>query len=164
MSSLKLFFLAAVLAVIFVSNSFGASISVVNASFETAPVGGLPFLCGTGCSFSEDNIPGWVSSTPANSGQFRPGPPATTTYFNSVPDGITVAYSNGGSISQTVAPTVQLGDVYTLLVDVGVRKDFPDPGTVQLVIGGTTFVTAIGILPAPGSGAWATFTATYTGL
>ena len=104
-------------------------------------------------------IPGWVISGAI--GQLQPGPPATTTYFNSVPDGTTVAYSNGGTISQTVGATVQLGVVYTLLVSVGVRKDFPDAGTEAIVVNGHSYF-ATGTLPSPGN--WATFTATYTGL
>jgi hypothetical protein len=143
------------------ANSYASPIFVSNFSFETLPVGGLPSACGTNCSFSTGlNIPSWTV-TGSNTGQFQPGPPATTTYFNSVPDGLTVGYTNSGSISQTVAPLVQLGVVYTLMVDVGVRKDVGDPGTEALVINGNT-ILATGVLPTPGN--WSTFTATYTGL
>jgi len=143
------------------SSSFAGPIAVTNASFETAGAGGLPFLCGTACSFSTDGIiPGWT--VVGGGGLFKPGPPSTTSYFNSVPDGTTTAYSDNGSISQTVAATVQLGVVYTLLVDVGVRKDLGvDPATEALVINGVTYA-AVGVLPTPGN--FSTFTATYTGL
>jgi hapalindole biogenesis HpiC1 cyclase-like protein len=147
------------------STSYGGPIVVNNASFETLPAGGLPIGCGTGCAFDESTpIPGWTSTGALSvTGQFQPGPPTTMTFFNSVPDGITVAYTNDGTISQTVSPTVALGVVYTLLVSVGVRKDTPDPGTEALVVNGVSYF-ATGTLPSPGSGSWATFTATYTGL
>jgi len=133
-------------------------IFVNNFSFETLPPGGSPFPCGTGCSFFIDPIPGWVN---AGGGQFVPGAPGNTNDFNSIPDGTTVAYLNGGTITQTVGPTVQAGVTYTLMVDLGVRKNFSDPGSIALVVNGNTY-SGTGILPS--SGNWATFTATYTGL
>jgi hypothetical protein len=137
-------------------------IAVTNPSFETLPAGGLTSPCGTNCSFSGPGaaIPGWI--TTGGNGQFHPGPPTNTTFFNTVPDGTVVAYSNGGTISQTTGATVQLGVLYTLLVDVGFRKDFPDLGTVELLIG-TTPIIATGPV-AQLSGDWFTYTATYTGL
>jgi len=148
---------------ILASTSYASPIFVTNFSFETLPVGGLPLDgCGAGCFYSEGpSIPGWTI-TGTYTGQFQPGPSAgNTAYFNSVPDGITVAYTDGGSISHTVAPLVQLGVTYTLQVDVGVRNDIGDPGTEALVINGNTYL-ATGTLPSPGG--WSTFTATYTGL
>ncbi|HTS55028.1 MAG TPA: PEP-CTERM sorting domain-containing protein [Burkholderiales bacterium] len=86
-------------------------------------------------------------------------------YFNSIPDGITVAYSNGGTIYQTVGATVEAGVVYTLQVDQGFRKDLADPGVVELVIGNNAPIKATsGVPPTQGSGDWLTYTATYTGL
>ena len=137
-------------------------IFVNNPSFETRPEGGLPIKCGTGCSLSPvtAGIPGWNVSGLA--GELQPGPPATTTFFDSVPDGITVAYSNGGSISQTVADAVQLGFTYTLSVDQGVRNDgVPDSGMVALEIGGGATIPALGAPAAPGN--WSTYTAIYIG-
>jgi hypothetical protein len=159
-------FLIASAAVVFASSGLAGPIAVTNPSFETPGPGGLPHVCGVNCSYSTDGIvPGWSAS--ANSGLFQPGPPATTAFFNSVPDGITVAYSNVGDITQTTAATVQLGVTYTLLVDVGVRGDNqPATGVEYLVIGGPagTLVQATGVLGAPNCGCWTTFTATYTGL
>ena len=143
-----------------VCSANASPIFVDNFSFETPPAGGLPVRCGPGCSFSSGTgIPGWTVTGPT--GEFQPGPPATTTYFDSVPDGITVAYTNGGSILQTVGATVQLGFTYTLLVDQGVRHDFPDPGLVELLIGGGPTILAGGVPAAPGT--WSTYTATYVG-
>jgi MYXO-CTERM domain-containing protein len=143
------------------STAVASPLLVNNFSFETLAAGGLPFGCGTSCSYSTDLIPGWTI-TGSQTGQFKPGPPSTTTYFNSVPDGTTIAYTSGGSISQTVAPLVQLGVVYTLMVDVGVRKDIGfDPGSEALIINGNSYF-ATGVPATPGN--FSTFTVTYTGL
>src|SRR5262249_15929032 len=77
-------------------------------------------------------------------------------------DGATFAYAEDGGITQTTAATVQLGVTYTLLVDIGLRKDRSFIGRANLVIGGTTFIPATGVTPV--SGGWSTFTATYLGL
>ena len=146
--------------VILGSPASSATIPVVNASFETLPAGGLPLdSCGTGCFYSIDGIPGWTNGDV--SGQFQSGVQVgNLAYFNSIPDGITVAYSNGGSIFQTVAATAQAGVTYTLQVDMGFRKDVPDPGSVALVVNGNTVFGTGAFLP--GSGDWATYTAIYT--
>jgi hypothetical protein len=158
---IKIAFIAAASGLMLVPAGFGAAITVVNPSFETLPAGGLTNGCGTNCSYSGGvAIPGWTSSNPAT-GQFDPGPPATTTYFNSVPDGLTIAYGDGATVSQTVIPTVQLGVTYTLMVDIGVRKDLPDLSTVYLSINGSHYV-GTGTAASPGN--WAVYTATYTGL
>lgn len=138
------------------------AIAVANPSFETLPAGGLPFDgCGTACSYSFDSIPGWVSSSPSTSGQFHPGSSSGDfSYFNYVPDGVTVAFSNSGSISQTVSTIAQAGVTYTLSVDLGFRYDVPDPGTAQVVVNGNA-VTATGS-GVQNSGNWYDYVATYT--
>jgi hypothetical protein len=136
-------------------------IPVANFSFETLPAGGLPIGCaegGTGCAFSVAAIPGWTNN--GVSGQFRPG--SNTLYFNFIPDGTIVAWSNtpGGTIFQSVG-TVAANTTYTLQVDLGLRQDplhEDSLGTVQLLIGSTP-VNATGIAPTIGN--WSTFTATY---
>src|ERR1700724_3756080 len=83
----------AALAVLGGFSALAGPINVANFSFETLPGGGLPFDgCGPGCFFSRDAIPGWSNS--GDSGQFQPGNPANTTYFNTLPAGPTIAYSN----------------------------------------------------------------------
>jgi hypothetical protein len=149
---------ALVLSAALLSNTAQAnSITVVNPSFEILPPGGLPFGCGAACSYSADAIPGWSTT---GGGQFQPGPPSTTAYFNYVPDGNTIAYSNGGLISQTVGTTAQPGVTYTLQVDLGFRKDLTDLGTISLVVGGNT-ILATGTASQL-SGNWETYTAIYT--
>ncbi len=162
MAIIKAGFIGAIATALLASVSAHAGvIAVANASFETLPQAGLPFGgCGAGCSFSiNDPIPGWTST--GSFGQFQPGVQASNfTYFNYVPDGITVAYSNGGTISQTVADTATAGTTYTLIVDLGFRKDITDPGTISLIVGGNT-VLATGTASQL-SGDWATYTASYT--
>jgi len=134
-------------------------IFIVNNSFETFPLTGLT-ACGAGCSYEIGTVAGWT--TTGSDGEFRPGAPGNTTYFNTVPDGTTVAFSNGGTLSQIVGATVQVGTTYTLTVEVGARKNTPEPSTEALVINGHTYL-ATGTLPALHSGNWSAFTVTYVG-
>jgi hypothetical protein len=144
-------------AVLSVGSAVANPIFVSNFSFENLPVGGLSNGCGAGCSYSFNvAIPGWTSS--GQQGQIQPG---AVPVFNSIPDGTVVAFSNSGTISQTVGPVVQLGVVYTLLVDLGQRTDTPFTASAALLVNGNTYA-ATGV--APTSGNWSTFTATYTGL
>jgi hypothetical protein len=135
----------------------GSSLPVANFSFETLPSGGLPMTAGCslpGCAYSIAPIPGWTNS--GYSGQAQLG----SNYFNSIPDGITIAYSNnaGGTIMQSVG-TVAANTTYTLRVDLGLRKDgFESLGTVALLVGSTP-VYATGVTPTLGN--WSTFTAIY---
>ncbi len=71
-----------------------------------------------------------------------------------------MAYSVGGTVSQTVGATSVAGATYTLTVDVGYRSDndFTLP-TEELIVGGVT-TDATGTAPTIGN--WAAYTATYT--
>jgi hypothetical protein len=162
MLNYRFFTKVTVAAIISVGVAFGnINIPVVNHSFETIPAG-LPSPCGTGCSYSSGSIPGWTIT--GGGGQFQPGfQSGNTTYLGgAASDGtITSAYSNGGVISQTVGSTVQVGAIYTLLVDIGNRYDASPAGTADLLINGTKY-TAIGTVAAEGG--WSIYTASYTGL
>src|SRR3982751_3123746 len=118
-------------------------IFVNNFSFETLPGGGLPSTCGTGCSYSAAPAPDWI--TTGASGQFQPGV-LPGPYFNSLSDGPTNGYSNGGAFSQVVLPTVQLGMLYVLSVDIGFRLDTAFAGTARLLINGNPY-DAVGLTP-----------------
>jgi hypothetical protein len=133
-------------------------ITVLNPSFEIIDAGGLPNGgCGAGCAYNVAEVPDWAGGE----GSFQPGPSSGNfAYFNYIPDGVTVAYSNGAGFSQTVAATAVAGDTYTLTVDLGYRKDIGDPGSIALQIGGNTIV-GTGAAPQ-GSGDWSTWTASYT--
>jgi hypothetical protein len=140
-------------------------ITVNNPSFEILPAGGLPNGAGPGASYSVDFIPGWIN-TPflglgLMSGQFQPGTDVgNTTYFDTLSDGITSAYTSIPGIEQTVGVTVQEGVIYTLLVDVGWRKDAALTGNPRLKVNGV-FYDGVGVGI---QGGWATFTTTYVGL
>ena len=136
------------------------AIPVANASFETLPAGGLSNPCGTGCSYSSGtNVPGWISG--GTLGQFQPGVSSgNTTYFNSIPDGSTVFYSNGGYLYQQIVSSITAGTNYELLVDLGFRKDIADNGTAWLQVGNTLTDAAFATgTPLQLSGDWSTYTA-----
>lgn len=132
------------------------TIPVANSSFETLPIGGLNDPCGPTCSFSTGlGIPGWTTTGDGTGqwiiGGFAGNPSAT--------DGNVIAYSNGGTIFQTVGNAVA-GASYTLQVDMLHRTDLPAAGTVELEINGVSVATASGV--DGGSGTWSTWTANYT--
>jgi hypothetical protein len=109
------------------------------------------------------SIPAWTATGGVSFGEFQPGTQdGTTTYFSTIPDGITVAYTNDATISQTVGATVQTDVVYTLQVSLGWRNDLPSfVGSADLLVSGNQYL-ATGVTPAQGN--WSVFTATYTGL
>ena len=147
------------------SSAGAVTIAVNNPSFEILPAAGLPNPCGAGCSYSVDFIPDWIN-TPflglgLSSGQFQPGTDAGNfTYFNTLSDGITSAYTTTSGISQTVGATVQQGVIYMLLTDVGWRNDAGPFGVPRLLVN-NVFYDGVGV---PVLGDWATFTTTYVGL
>lgn len=136
------------------------NIFVNNASFETAPVGGFPNACAVGCQWSTAAISGWDSTAP--SGQHQWGTLGLLNpYFNSLSDGPTTAWSNGGTISQRVAPLAQAGVTYFLSVDLGKRKDgVLFLGKAKLYIDGNERALATGTTPAVGT--WNTWSLAYT--
>src|SRR5215469_4871604 len=148
-----------VLGALLASTAYADDITVVNPSFETPPSYGLYVPCGTGCAYS-GAIPGWTTTGVA--GEFQPGTQdGNTTYFSTLSDGITSAYANSGTISQTLGATVQPGVTYMLQVDLGARNDLPFDASAELIIGGSIIVPATGVDPTAGN--WSTFTATFTG-
>lgn len=140
------------------ASSFASPIFVTNPSFETLFGGGLTACFGAGCGYTFAAIPGWTKT--GSTGQFRPGT-APNPYYTSLSDGSTQAFSDGGMLSQTVLPTVQLGWIYTLQVDLGYRLDLGFGGAADLLINGVSY-TATGTTPVRGT--FGTFTATYIGL
>ncbi len=155
-------FLALAILALVAAPAFASPITVSNFSFETLPAGGLPFGCGAGCNYSIDPIPGWTASGGAvgASGQWQPGSPANG-YYTSLSLGPTQAFANGGILSQTVAPLVVAGAVYTLTVDVGRRADMAFTGTIALLIDGTSY-TGLPLTP-PASGTFGAYMVTYVG-
>jgi hapalindole biogenesis HpiC1 cyclase-like protein/PEP-CTERM motif-containing protein len=90
------------------------SIAIQNASFATTNP--LSTSCGQDCAFNIGAIPDWVVTGTGGSWH-------TSSAFSST-NGVTVAYSNGGTISQTLTGTSLVANhTYTLSVDVGHRLD-----------------------------------------
>jgi hypothetical protein len=135
------------------------SIPVNNPSFETLPSGGLNLVTNSYGAYNYGSIPDWMLIT-GNAGEWAP---TGGIFTDPIPNGSNVAFSNGGTISQTVAATVNTGVTYTLSVYVGSRLDGYSGGytdAVELLIGGTPYY-ATGSEPNPGD--WSLWTATYTG-
>jgi hypothetical protein len=101
------------------------TIAITNPSFEIVdPLHPLDQSCGIGCTFNVGSIPGWVITGNAG-GLFQP----SSDHLNlPLPDGNIIAYSNGGTIFQSLSATLAPNTTYTLSVDVGYRLD----GTVDL--------------------------------
>ena len=134
--------------------AFATSISISNPSFEADTPDGSWSSGGEGQW--NGSITGWVSS----GGTFKPATvpySAGIPYVAAVPDGVNVAWSNGGTISQVLADTLQPGD-YTLQAYVGWRGDLPNRGfpnwpgyAVQLYAGGNFLAQEYYLTPAGGT-------------
>lgn len=128
------------------------NIPIVNPSFETNP-GTLTPNCSLGgptCAYNSGPIFGWST---ASGGVWLPG-----TYFNSVPDGSLIGYTNAPSpLSQTLGNSVLANSVYTLSVFVGDRTDGGSGNytlSLDTILGGvtTTLCSFTGNASSIGSG------------
>jgi hypothetical protein len=139
----------------------GASIAIANAGFEDNVLPVQNF-CGLGCDFKQGVMSGWsILPLGSDAGTWRPGPPTTVTFFDSVPEGVNIGYAQfGAALRQIVGETAVAGLTYTLEVDLGWRKDYgaSSIGFIELVVG-TTRVLATGTTPTQGG--WSKYTATY---
>jgi hypothetical protein len=137
-----------------------ALLTVANNSFET-PIVTTPsgFISSTG------PVEGWTF-TGAQQGFADPATghsfgnswygPSTT-----IPDGSQIAWSNGGTISQTLSATLQTNTVYTLGAYVGNRFSLDFPGyNIQLYAGGNLLASNNSVTPADGT--FAPVTVSYT--
>jgi hypothetical protein len=114
---LKSLVLSVLVLTCFTAPVFANSIPIQNFSFETTNP--LNISCGTGCAYNYGSIPGWTTSG-SQQGTWQP----SSAYFTSpVPDGTLVAFSNGGTISQTLSASLAANTLYTLTVAVGNRLD-----------------------------------------
>jgi hypothetical protein len=120
--------------------AWGDSVPIQNASFEsTSPMFAAPCAGPGTCLFNFGSIPGWAI-TGGETGSFQP----SSTYFNlPLPDGNIVAFTNGGSISQTLTGISLLpNSIYTLSVDVGHRLDgLVTTYSISLDAGSSVFCT-----------------------
>ena len=138
-----------------------ALLTVANNSFET-PVVTAP----SGSISSTGLVGGWTFAGGAQ-GFFNPSLGETFSpgfgYGPSpvLPDGNQVAYSNGGTISQTLSATLQANTVYTLGAFVGNRLSLNFPGyNIGLYAGGNLLASNSGVTPADGT--FAPVTVSYT--
>jgi len=132
--------------------AFADNITIQNASFEMR--NDLNFPCGTGCAYNNGPIPDWTT-TGGQQGSWQP----SSAYFSSpVPDGSLVAYSNGGTISQTLSDSLLANTLYTLSVALGNRFDVISNNLattylIQLFAGNTLLnsITGSNALITPGT-------------
>uniref|UniRef100_Q01R59 Ice-binding protein C-terminal domain-containing protein n=1 Tax=Solibacter usitatus (strain Ellin6076) TaxID=234267 RepID=Q01R59_SOLUE len=130
--SLRVIFGAFIVLFAAVSQGVASPIGISNPSFEIPYCGGTldPVTCMPD-SWTVYDPPGVFSGT------FRP----LSTAWDSIPDGVQVAFSNGGTLTQTLAATVAPNTTYTLSVWVSQRWSagsfLPD---IQLLAGSTPVI------------------------
>jgi hypothetical protein len=133
-------------------------VTIVNPGFETPALGDGGFTNGS--------ITGWTATGTAARGVLNP----TTAQLVAPPEGVQVAYLDGGgtavTLAQTLATTVVAGESYVLEADFAYRLNLPTtqpPFTLELLAGGSVVASFAG---GPGngfgSGAFKTATASYT--
>ena len=134
--------LALVLLSALFSNLNGAPVTIVNSSFEDPALAYGEYVGG--------KVTGWVtdSNTGVNTGVYCP-----TDYTSGVPDGFNVAYSDFGTISQTLSDTFAANTLYTLTVYVGNRFGTAFPTyEIGLYAGGVKLAsTSTPLLPTEGT-------------
>ena len=137
------------------------SLPIQNASFETVSASAVPVSCGSGCFYNSGPIPGWTIT--GATGDWQPN----SGYYNlPLPDGNVIAYSNGGSLSQTLTGvSLQPNSTYTLTVAVGNRLGGYTSGgqyTIQLDAGSTMLATVTGSNSSITPGTFMDVVLTYT--
>jgi hypothetical protein len=140
-----------------------ALITVANNSFEapiiTVPQGFITVSSGTSnnWTFTGGTQQGFANPVAAHNagGSWYGSSPGI------IPDGNQVAWSNGGTISQTLSGTLQTNTVYTLSAFVGNRLSVNFPGySIGLYAGGNLLASNSGVTPADGT--FAPVTVSYT--
>lgn len=132
------------------------SVAIQNSSFEDTNA--LNLSCGAACTYNDGPIPGWTA-TGGQSGSAMLG----GYYSTAMPDGSVVAYSNGGTISQTLAASLLPDSTYTLSVFVGDRSDNPITNySFSLLAGSTVLGTFSGSTGAITPGTFQQEFLTYT--
>ncbi len=126
-------------------------ITVLNSGFESPHVS----------SYTTNDITSWQASPNPGSSVGVFNITGSTSFNQGAPEGSQVAYSNGGTISQTVSANLAANTTYTLSLDVGSRNDIPFPGyNVELLAGNTVLASGNSVTPAPGT--FAPISVTYT--
>jgi len=128
------------------------ALSIINPGFESD-------ILAAGAATTDVFAAGWTcAAVPSGGcGAFHP----QAAQFGSVPEGVNVAYSNGGTISQVLAATLSSNTLYTLTVKVGKRLDLNFPGYVIQLMAGNTVLAQDNSTVSPASGAFLSSTITY---
>ena len=136
--------------------AWGDALIVNNSSFENLPTGGLNVKDASG-AYELGAVPGWNALGSAV-GEMQP---IVGSWFNSLPDGPTVAFVANGNVLYQDIGVAMANTTYTLSVDVGARNDVAFGGSVMLSVNGVQYEAVGG---APTAGNWSTYTFTYTTL
>lgn len=134
-------------------------IAVVNPSFEL-PVQGE-------CQFSATGMVGWTATCGNPSwGSWRPTPDCFYEGFSAgIPNGAQVGYVNcvNAPIQQVLAETVQAGQQYTLVTEVGKRSDCCAMIAYRIrLLGGAVVIAEDNDSLEPPTGGWATSVVSVT--
>lgn len=142
-----------------------ASIFIANHSFESQPITALPGFT----VISTGTVGNWTFAGGSNQGFLNPGIAETGSPGNhfygtspTLPDGNQVAWSNGGTISQTLSATLQANTKYTLGAFVGRRFVESFPGYNIQLLAGATVLASSGSSVTPTAGTFAPVTVSYT--
>ena len=142
-------------------NAFAAPVAINDQSFEATILGDGEYTPNFGAP-----APGWTYSI--NTGVFDPN---TTYVVNEAQDGENVAYSNSGTICQTLSANIVANTKYTLFVWLGERSDgYPIQDFAIELKEGTTHTNLASLIDTdplaqlPPSGDWALNSLTYTAL
>jgi len=139
-----------------------ALLTVANNSFE-APIITAPSGFNTVSSGTSNN---WTFTGGTQQGFANPtiGQSSGNSWYGlspTLPNGNQVAWSNGGTISQTLSATLQANTVYTLGAFVGNRLGLNFPGyNIELYAGGNLLASNNSVTPADGT--FAPVTVSYT--
>jgi hypothetical protein len=138
-----------------------ASIFIANHSFETPIITtSLGFISSTG------SVGGWTFTGGTQQGFANPtiGDIFGSSWYGpspTIPNGSQIAWSNGGTISQTLSATLQANTKYTLGAFVGNRLGVNFPGyNIELYAGGNLLASNNSVTPADGT--FAPVTVSYT--
>jgi hypothetical protein len=132
----------------------GGPIPVTNAGFESDVLAPGGFTSNTFAT-------GWTCTPvggPTDCGVFRP---QAAQYPGGAPEGVNVAYSNGGTITQNLAATLALNTTYTLSVDVGKRLDMGFTSYLIELLAGSTVIASDNTTLNPAAGTFLLSTRTY---
>jgi hypothetical protein len=133
-----------------------STIPIQNASFETTNP--LTNPCTGTCAYNLGPIPGWT--TVGVAGSWQP----SSSYFNlPLPDGNIVAFSNGGTISQTLTGISVLANTsYTLSVFIGNSfVGYTNTYSIALDAGSTVLCSFSGSSPTIAAGTFAQQTCSF---